>query len=215
MARGILVPWPGIKPVPQAVQAQSPNHWTSRGVPKLGFLFLFLFACVRASPVAQQERICLQCGSQREHGFSPWVERIPWRRAWWPTPGFLPEESPCPEKPGGLQSMGSQRVGHNWSYLACTHACMHVFTYFKIFIYLAAPGLSYGMCHVASSFLIRDQTWAPCIGSRETTRENPTWVFFFFLMEGFFPLNVFLFIYLLIFWLCWVFVAAQTFSSCS
>ena len=26
---------------------------------------------------------------------------------------FLPGESPCTEEPGGLQSMGSQRVGHN------------------------------------------------------------------------------------------------------
>ena len=27
------------------------------------------------------------------HGFSPWVGKIPWRRAWQPTPGFLPGES--------------------------------------------------------------------------------------------------------------------------
>ena len=67
---------------------------------------------------------------------------------------------------------------------------MHVFIYFKIVIYLAVPGLSYGLCHVGSSSLIRDQTWAPCIGNRETTRENPTWVCFF-LMEGFFPLMFF------------------------
>ena len=31
-----------------------------------------------------------------------------------PTPVFLPgQESPWTEEPGGLQSMGSQRVGHN------------------------------------------------------------------------------------------------------
>ena len=28
---------------------------------------------------------------------------------------------PWTEEPGRLQSMGSQRVGHNWSNLACTH----------------------------------------------------------------------------------------------
>ena len=33
---------------------------------------------------------------------------MPWRRAWQPTPVFLPEESPRTEEPGGLQSMGSQ-----------------------------------------------------------------------------------------------------------
>ena len=42
----------------------------------------------------------------------PWVGKIPWRRAWQPTPIFLPGESPWTEQPGGLQSIGSQRVGH-------------------------------------------------------------------------------------------------------
>ena len=28
------------------------------------------------------------------------------------------------EEPGGLLSMGSQRVGHDWSDLACMHACI-------------------------------------------------------------------------------------------
>ena len=27
------------------------------------------------------------------HGFDPWDGKIPWRRAWQPTPAFLPEES--------------------------------------------------------------------------------------------------------------------------
>ena len=30
----ILVPPPGMEPVPPAVEAQSPNHWTAREVPK-------------------------------------------------------------------------------------------------------------------------------------------------------------------------------------
>ena len=41
---------------------------------------------------------------------SIWVGKIPWRRAWQPIPVFLPGESPWIEEPGGLQSMGSQRV---------------------------------------------------------------------------------------------------------
>ena len=31
--------------------------------------------------------------------------KIPWRRAWQPSPVFMPGESPWTEKPGGLQSM--------------------------------------------------------------------------------------------------------------
>ena len=32
-AYGILVPWPGIEPVPPAVEALSLNHWTTREIP--------------------------------------------------------------------------------------------------------------------------------------------------------------------------------------
>ena len=39
-----------------------------------------------------------------------WVGKIPWRRAWQPTPVFLPRESPWTWEPGRVQAMGSQRV---------------------------------------------------------------------------------------------------------
>ena len=29
-----------------------------------------------------------------QYGLDPWVGKIPWKRAWQPTPGFLPGESP-------------------------------------------------------------------------------------------------------------------------
>ena len=47
--------------------------------------------------------------------FHPWVWKIPWRRAWQPTSVFLPGESPWIEEPGRLQSMVSQRDGHDWA----------------------------------------------------------------------------------------------------
>ena len=37
VACGILVPRPGIEPLPPALGAQSPNHWTAREVPKERF----------------------------------------------------------------------------------------------------------------------------------------------------------------------------------
>ena len=33
----------------------------------------------------------------------PPIRKTPWRRAWQPTPVFLPGESPWTEEPGGLQ----------------------------------------------------------------------------------------------------------------
>ena len=44
--------------------------------------------------------------------------KIPWRRAWQPTPIFLPGESLWTEEPGELQSMGMWRVRYAWSDLA-------------------------------------------------------------------------------------------------
>ena len=50
--------------------------------------------------------------------FDPWAGKVPWRRAWQPTPVFLPGKSSWTEEPGGLQSIALQRVRHDWSDLA-------------------------------------------------------------------------------------------------
>ena len=75
----------------------------------------------RASPVAQRknplgilspgkESAC-QC---RRPGFELLVQKMPWQRKWQPTPIFLAWKIPRTEVPGRLQSMGFQRVGHDW-----------------------------------------------------------------------------------------------------
>ena len=72
----------------------------------IGYPFQYFWASLVAQMV---KKIHLQCGRPE---FDPWVGTIPWRRAWQTTPVFLPGESPWTEEPGGLQSMGSQRIGH-------------------------------------------------------------------------------------------------------
>ena len=42
--------------------------------------------------ISGEEPMC-QCKRRKTHGFDPWVRKIPWRRAWQPTPVFMPEES--------------------------------------------------------------------------------------------------------------------------
>ena len=54
-----------------------------------------------------------QCRRHKRGGFDPWVGKIPWRKAWQPTPVFLPGESPWTEEPGSLQSIGLQKVRHD------------------------------------------------------------------------------------------------------
>ena len=50
-----------------------------------------------------------------------WVQSLgredPWRRKWLSTPVLLPGETPWTEEPGRLQSMGFQRVGHDYKWL--------------------------------------------------------------------------------------------------
>ena len=59
------------------------------------------------------EAPAMQETRRRRQVFISRVGKMPWRRAWQPTPAFLPLEFPWTEEPGGLQSMGSQRVGHD------------------------------------------------------------------------------------------------------
>ena len=59
------------------------------------------------SGASHKEPAC-QCWRHKRRGFDPWVGKIPWRRAWQPTPVLLPGESPWTEEPGGLQFVGSQ-----------------------------------------------------------------------------------------------------------
>ena len=53
--------------------------------------------------------------------FNPWVIKIPWSGAWQPNFSILAWRIPWTEEPGRLWSIVSQRVGHNWSNLACSH----------------------------------------------------------------------------------------------
>ena len=39
------------------------------------------------------KELAYQCRRCKRHGFSPWVGKIPWGRAWQPTPVSLPGES--------------------------------------------------------------------------------------------------------------------------
>ena len=81
---------------------------------------------------------------RKRHGFKPWLGKIPWRRAWQPTPEFLPGES------HGQRSL----VGHSpWSHkeLAMTEVTEQTCTlgvflvlwaYFRpdnLYLFLSAP----------------------------------------------------------------------------
>ena len=53
--------------------------------------------------------------AMRETWLCSLLGETPWRWVWQPTPVFLPGEAPWTEEPGGLQSMGLQRVRQDWA----------------------------------------------------------------------------------------------------
>ena len=79
----------------------------------------------RASLVAQ---LVKNLPPMQQPGFDPWVGKIPWRRTWQSTSVSWPGESPWTGEPGGLQSMGSQRVGHGWATKPSTALPSHTHT---------------------------------------------------------------------------------------
>ena len=63
-------------------------------------------------------RWVLLCRRHRRHGLDPWVGKIPLEEEMATVLSILAWRIPWTEEPGGLQSIGSQRVRHNWSNLA-------------------------------------------------------------------------------------------------
>ena len=60
-----------------------------------------------------KEHTC-QCRRHKRYGFSLWVGKIPWRRAWQPTLVCLPGEAYEQRSLGGYRwSIMLQRVGHD------------------------------------------------------------------------------------------------------
>ena len=65
---------------------------------------------LRASEVVLVVKNLPAKGGDKRRGFDPWVGKIPWRRAWQPTPIFAPGKSPWAEEPGRLTVHGVEEI---------------------------------------------------------------------------------------------------------
>ena len=84
-------------------------------------------------PGANGKEPACQCRRHKRHGFDPWARKVPWRKAWQPTPVFLPGES------RGQKSLaGYSRRGRKESDM--TEATSHVLVTEWIRIQLPAQG---------------------------------------------------------------------------
>ena len=71
-----------------------------------------------------RNQLWLCCGElifEGGYGFGPWDRKVPWRRAWPPTPVFLPGKSHGQRSLAGCNPRGCKRGGHG---LATEHARM-------------------------------------------------------------------------------------------
>ena len=68
------------------------------------YVYVYIYMRIhipRASPMAWQIKKSTYNAGDIRCGFDPWVGKNAWRRAWQPTPVFLPEESPWTKEPVG------------------------------------------------------------------------------------------------------------------
>ena len=68
-----------------------------------------------------QEPSC-QCRTRKRLGSDPWVGKIPWRRAWQPTPVLLPGESHGQRSLAGFCSWGYKKLDPGLKQLSM-HVC--------------------------------------------------------------------------------------------
>ena len=66
------------------------------------------------SPGASGKEPAYQCRRHKRCRFYPWARKILWTRNGYHS-SILACKIPWTEEPGRLQSMGLQRVGHNWA----------------------------------------------------------------------------------------------------
>ena len=73
---------------------------------------------IKISPIWSQRLLWWLSGKEctcqcRRHEFNPWIGKIPWRKAWQPTPVFLPGKSHGQRRLPGFSPWGCKRVGRD------------------------------------------------------------------------------------------------------
>ena len=107
------------------------THWTAVKMKLIEFVKLFTLtkhSYKHTVPGGSDGRVCLQW---RRCEFHPWVGKIPWRRAWQPTPVFLPGESHAQRSPGSTV----HRVTKSWAKQLMLHSLQRLAIIIPAFIY--------------------------------------------------------------------------------
>ena len=104
----------------------SPKDITEESGATWSIWYLFQPTIYMASQVAEWLRTCLPMQETQETRVWPLGQKDPLEKKTTTHPSLLAWEIPWTEKPGRLQSMGSQRVKHNWATKIFTHSLHRV-----------------------------------------------------------------------------------------
>ena len=112
-----------------------------------------------------------QCRRHRKCRFNPWVRKIPWRRAWQPTPVFLAGGFHGQRNLMRYSPWGLQRIRHDWTDLACTQTdfcivmslssptSLHIHPLSNLILHLH-PGMPFSSPHKVLNWILMDRkTW--------------------------------------------------------
>ena len=173
-----LVSWPGTEPDPPVLGAWSLNHWTTREIPGdelfvryLHFIIFFYRELKRMLKIPNATPLDVSTHVPPPH---PWIIITGWHRGQAGEGNgnllhsILAWRIPWIEEPQGLQSLGSQRIGHdrsNWACRGVRKAAGHTHTLIPAHSFIH-PSCIEWLCPGQSS-----RSWAY---SNEYTRTNLT-----------------------------------------
>ena len=115
-----------------------------------------------------KESAC-QCRRCKRFGFDPWVGKIPWNRKWQTHSSILAWSIPWAEKPGRVQSMGSQRVSHDWAWV-CVRVRAHTHTHTHTLTLCCFVELPSGETHMGKELMsLANDQWGSetCLGQHK------------------------------------------------
>ena len=77
----------------------------------VSYISFFLNSCIYPGTCGTSgKELAYQCRRLNNFGFDTWVGKIPWRRAWQPTPIFLPEKSHGQKSLAGYSPWGHKEL---------------------------------------------------------------------------------------------------------
>ena len=83
----------------------------------------------RSTTVLSSKESACQYRSHQRCGFDPWIRKLPWRRAWQPTPVFLPGESHGQRSLADYSPWGHKGSDKTEQLSMCACACAHTHTH--------------------------------------------------------------------------------------